>query len=79
MGVFLYIEKTFINPIIVSVAVFEIIDVQFLQTLNYENSRSSGVKVHSTNQKPMFDFLADVFESNVITVTVFYIFEVKIS
>jgi len=39
-------------------------------TLNYEGSRSSGVKVHSTNRKPMVGYRSDVLCVKHITLTV---------
>jgi len=44
-----------------------------LMTLNKEGSKSSGVKVHSVNQKHIVVFLSETFESNIV----FNIFDIK--
>ena len=51
---------------------------RILMTLNYEGSRSSGVKVYSANQiKPMVSYLT-FFESNILSFVVLKTFEVKL-
>ena len=48
-------------------------------TMNYASSRSSRIKVHQASRKqPIDGFLYDVFESNIVSLTVFKIFHAKV-
>ena len=43
--------------------------------LDSESSRSSKAKGYGANQKPMGGFLSDLFESNIVSLTIFEIFD----
>jgi len=57
----------------------QIIWCQILITLNWEGWRSSGVNVHSAIRKPRLVSYLTSFHSNIVSLTVLEIFNVKVS
>jgi len=69
--------STSIDPIVVSVTVFEIFECNF-NDLELVGSKSSKVRDHCPNQKSVDCFLSHLIVSDVVSRTVFDIFDAKI-
>jgi len=70
--------STSIVTVIVSVTILAIFDAQLWWPWSRPvqgSSRSSMIKVHRANRKPIDGFLSDLFESKLVSVFIFEIFD----